>query len=117
MIAYCGLLCQECPIYLATREIDKSKKEKMIYDIIHQCKEIYGIEYKFSDITDCDGCKSGNGRLFKGCVDCKIRKCAIKRGLKNCAYCEEYACDSLMELFKSDPNAKIRLDEIRSHLQ
>jgi hypothetical protein len=116
IIAYCGLPCHECPIYLATREVDKSKKEKMIDDIIHQCKEHYGIEYKITDITDCDGCNLGNGRLFKGCVDCKIRKCAITRGIKNCAYCEEYACDLLTEFFKTDPGAKLRLDKIRSHL-
>ena len=88
----------------------------MIYDIIRQCKEHYGIDYKFSDITDCDGCKSGKDRLFKGSVNCKIRKCAIDKGVKNCAYCEKYACDSLMELFNSDPGAKERLDVIRSHL-
>jgi hypothetical protein len=113
-IAYCGLICQGCPIYIATREVDKSKKEKMIHEIIHLCKEHYNINYKYSDINDCDGCISGSERLFTGCANCKIRKCAIERDIENCAYCENYVCELLKEAFKTDPDAKIRLDVIRN---
>jgi hypothetical protein len=87
----------------------------MIYDIICMCKELYGIEYRYTDITDCDGCISGSDRLFTGCANCKIRKCATEKGIKNCAYCEKYACEILMELFKTDHGAKARLDLIRSN--
>lgn len=115
-ISYCGLVCDSCPIYLATRETDEAKKEKMIYDIIDMCKMHYGIDYKFEDINDCDGCKSTSDRLFFGCKDCKIRSCAIVKGVENCAYCEEYTCDNLVEIFKTDPGAKTRLDLIRYSL-
>lgn len=115
-ISYCGLLCQGCQIYLASRETDKSKKGEMILGIIRSCKEYYGIEYKYEEINDCDGCKAESGKLFIGCADCKIRSCVIDRGFANCAYCKEYPCDNLKELFKTDPNAKIRLDIIQSSL-
>ena len=114
IISYCGLNCQGCPIYFMTRETDEIKKEKMVFDIISVCKEKYGIEYSAADITDCDGCKSETGRIFKACANCKIRNCAIDKGIENCAYCEDYACDNLMELFKTDSSAKYRLDLIRS---
>jgi len=114
IISYCGLDCQACPIYIATRETDRTKKEKIINEIIRSCKEHYGVDYKYQDINDCDGCKSENGRVFFGCSDCKIRRCAIDKGIENCAYCEEYACNNLLELFKTDPGAKTRLDGIRS---
>ena len=116
IISYCGLDCQACSIYLTTIEIDQTKKEKMIYEIIHACKEHYGVDYKYEDINDCDGCKSERGRLFFGCSNCKIRECAIGKGIENCAHCDKYACENLMELFKTDPRAKTRLDKIRNDI-
>ena len=115
-ISFCGLVCTSCPIYLATRETDETKKEKMIYDIIDMCKTHYGIDYNYEDINDCDGCKKSNGRLFFGCKDCKIRICAIEKGIENCAYCEEYACDKLHGIFKTEPGAKTRLELIHNSI-
>ena len=116
VIAYCGLVCRGCPIYCATREPNKQKKEKMRAAIAKICKEHYGQECKPEDITDCDGCKSDAGRLFSGCKTCHIRRCAIEKGLENCAHCREYACDRLREFFVKDPEAKTRLDFVRSSL-
>ena len=115
-LSYCGLTCKSCPIYLAGRETDTAKKEQIVADIIRICKEEYNITYIPSDITPCDGCMSQSGIIFSSCKNCKIRKCAIERGLANCAYCDNYACSNLLELFKSDPTARTRLDEIRSSL-
>lgn len=112
-IAYCGLNCESCKIYLVSREIDPVKKEEMIYEIINLCKTHYGVDYKYEDITGCDGCKSASGSLFSGCMKCKIRKCANEKGFDSCAYCDEYACDNLLEIYKTDPAAKRRLDLIR----
>ena len=116
IISYCGLICENCPIYLATREADKKKKENIVYEIISKCKTYYGIDYKFEDINDCDGCKSVSGRLFFACNNCKIKKCAIEKGIDNCAYCNEYACEELLATFSTEPDAKARLDIIRNSL-
>jgi len=67
---------------------------------------------KPEDITDCDGCRTEGGRLFSGCKKYQIRKCARQEGFENCAYCS--ACEKLKEFFVTDPNAKARLDVIRS---
>jgi hypothetical protein len=80
MIAYCGLLCDSCPIHLATLEKDIAQQAKIRVEIAKQLAKIYGTTPKPEIITDCDGCKVSNGRLFTGCIDCNIRKCAI---LKN----------------------------------
>ena len=63
-----------------------------------------------------DGKKSESGKLFFVCSYCEIRKCAIEKEIENCAYCNEYACDKLTNLFKTDPSAKVRLDGIRATL-
>ena len=118
MISYCGLNCQTCQIYLATREKDPKKKHEMRIEIAQQIKKIYGQDCKAEDVTDCDGCKTENGRLFAGCKKCGIRKCARQNGIENCAHCDEYACEKLEEFFATEAHAhaKERLDEIRSSL-
>ena len=85
-------------------------------EIAKQIKELYSQDYKPQDITDCDGCKTENGRLFSGCKNCEIRKCARQKGIENCAHCNEYACEKLDTLFTTYPEAKSRLDAIRSAL-
>ena len=113
IIAYCGLMCHTCPIYLSTREKNDEKKHKMRIEIAQEIKKIYGQDCKAEDVTDCDGCKTESGRLYSGCRQCEIRKCASQKNIENCAHCSEYACDRLDKLFNTEPQAKERLDEIR----
>ena len=112
MIAYCGLLCDQCPVLLATLEKDHARQLEMRESIIEMCFSQYGIRLKIEDITDCDGCKANTGKLFSGCWECKIRGCALNKKIENCAYCEEYVCDTLEKHFQQDPDAKRRLNRI-----
>jgi hypothetical protein len=119
MIAYCGLNCATCQIYAATRETDPKKQRQMREDIVIAIKKYLGEEKRVEDITDCDGCKAQGGRLFSSCQKCQIRKCASQKGLENCAYCSEYACDKLSRFFDSEgqqAGAKKRLDTIKKSL-
>jgi Protein of unknown function (DUF3795) len=115
-IAYCGLTCQTCPIYLATRQENGEEQARMRAEIIQLCKDHYGIDYKVEDITDCDGCNTGGERLVSACKSCSIRKCAREKELENCACCTEYPCGNLEAFFGMDPTAKMRLDAIRSSI-
>ena len=115
-VSYCGLVCETCAIYLATREQNPKKKHELRVDIAQQIKERYGQECKPEDVNDCDGCKTENGSLFSGCHSCQIRKCTQKKDIENCAHCSEYACDKLQEFFVKDPQAKERLDAVKSEL-
>lgn len=114
MIAYCGLNCDTCPIHLATLEQDKSSQQKMRVSIARLCFEQYGMKLQPEDINDCDGCRTDKGRLFSGCRNCEIRKCASQRNLESCAYCSEYICDILKEFLLHEPSAQTRLEEIRN---
>lgn len=106
MIAYCGLVCNACPIYLATRTANKEEQARMRVEIARLCKEQYGMNLELADITDCDGCRTEGKRLFSGCKDCPIRNCAKPKGTENCAYCSEYACENLEAFFAKEPVAK-----------
>jgi hypothetical protein len=113
MIAYCGLTCDSCPIHLATLEQDKSRQLTIRESIAEQCSKLYGMNLQLEDITDCDGCRANTGRLFSGCSNCEIRKCAVQKNIENCAYCNDYACERLKEHFSHDSIAQNRLEEIR----
>ena len=116
MVAFCGLNCRTCPIYLASNETDEAKKNDLKTSVMYECKEYYGIDYSIQDINDCDGCRSLTGRIFSGCSKCPVRECAIERGIENCVFCEEYTCKKLNELFKVAPEAKKCLDIIHKSL-
>ncbi len=119
MIAYCGLNCTTCPIYLATREKNPKKQRREREQIVIAIKKYLGEEKRVEDITDCDGCKTQSGRLYSGCQKCQIRKCASEKGLENCAFCREYPCEKLSKFFDSEDKegvAKKRLDAIRDSL-
>lgn len=112
-IAYCGLTCKSCPIHLATLEKDEFQKQVMRKSIAEQCSQYDGLEFKTEEITDCDGCRANTGNLFKGCLNCRIRACAIQKAVESCASCAGYPCSSLKDLFTLDPGAQSRLEEIR----
>lgn len=114
MTAYCGLNCETCPIHLATLEQDKSRQQTMRISIAKVCAEQYGMNLRPEEINDCDGCRTDTGRLFSGCLNCEIRKCASRKNLETCAQCNAYACDKLKDLFLHEPDAQIRLDKIRN---
>jgi hypothetical protein len=112
-VSYCGLVCETCPIYVGTREQDKDKQAQMRAQVAEMCAKHYGISCGAADINDCDGCRSG-GRLFFGCDDCRIRNCAMARGIETCAQCHEYICSELEAFFLKDPSARDRLNHIKS---
>lgn len=114
-LAYCGLICPSCAIYLATREKDPDKQHEMRVDIAAQIKKYYGQDCKPEDVGDCDGCKTEGGRLFCN-NDCRMRMCAMEKGIENCAYCDDYPCEDLEKLFTTDVGARERLDTIRGKL-
>jgi hypothetical protein len=39
MVSYCGLTCQTCPIYLATRQEKKEEQARMRAEIVRLCVE------------------------------------------------------------------------------
>ncbi len=112
MTAVCGLPCGTCPIRLATFEPDEGERRRLRAEIARQCVEEYGMQLAVADITDCDGCRAG-GRLFSGCRQCRVRPCALARGLESCAFCDDYACDLLREHLAREPASREPLERLR----
>lgn len=112
MVAACGLICTKCPAYIATQKDDDQERAKVAEDWSK-----WGDRLKPEDIN-CDGCIETEKRLFRFCTMCGVRKCAIDKGLENCAHCDDYSCQKLDDLLKSMDalDAKKNLDEIRKGL-
>ena len=108
IIGYCGIICSECPVFLATQK-DDDEKRRMVAEMF---TKQYGREYKAEDIN-CKGCTSDSSQIFHYCETCEIRKCARERKIENCAYCTDYPCENLSKIFASYPKAKETLDSIK----
>lgn len=109
MRAYCGLLCTECPAYVALRTNDDDLRTRT-------ARRWSGPNYPVTpEEVDCDGCKSEGGKLFKNCTVCTVRQCSSKKGLETCANCDKYPCADLQQVFKmvGDDKTRIVLEEIR----
>ncbi|MBM3297110.1 MAG: DUF3795 domain-containing protein [Candidatus Aminicenantes bacterium] len=108
IIAYCGLVCSDCPAYIATQAGDKPALDKIV--------EQWRVEYNAPNITlegvMCDGCLGG-GRKCGHCFECEIRACGIQKGVANCSVCPDYGCAKLEEFLKMAPHLRANLEALR----
>ena len=115
-IAFCGLNCEECEAYIATKNNDIEKKKKLAED----WSKAYKTTILPEDIN-CDGC-TFEGKHIGYCNMCNIRKCASSKNVKNCALCNEYPeCNTLNDFLKMIPeegSSKIKsnLEKIKAGL-
>jgi hypothetical protein len=112
VIAYCGLVCTDCPAYIATQAGDRAGLER----VAAQWREEFNAPNISAESVLCDGCLTDLGHKFGHCHQCEIRACGMERALLNCAYCEDYACGTLQEFFGLVPEAQVLLAGIRAHL-
>ena len=102
-VTYCGLYCGLCTARGRTAQQAKTLRETMRKDGY----EHWGAELPnfnefwafLSDLSDpdktCPGCRQDGGPPF-----CGIRKCARRKGVDICAFCDEFPChriDALAE--------------------
>ena len=111
MIAYCGLVCTDCPAYIATQADDRAALER----VAAQWREEYTSPAITVESVICDGCVT-DGRKCGHCGECEIRACGLQRGVANCAVCDDYACERLTGFFAMVPDARTVLDGVRAGL-
>ena len=112
MIAFCGINCSKCLTFLATQKDDDNERK----EVAEKWSKEYKSDIKPEDIN-CDGCLATTEIIFNHCKVCQIRKCGMERKVKNCAYCEDYACEKLNQFYeRAPPVLKQTLDEIKKSL-
>jgi len=113
-IAYCGLDCTECPVFIATVNNDDALRLKTA----KEWSKLYADQLSNKELLledmDCSGCKSKSGALFVGCKICPIKKCCEEKKYSHCAGCNEYdTCEMINGFFTCNQQAKQNLDKIR----
>ena len=84
MIAYCGLDCEKCDAFIATKNDDNALREKTA----EYWSKLNGITITPEQIN-CEGCRN-NGKKTVYCDSlCPIRKCAVSHGFSTCGDCAE----------------------------
>jgi len=111
MIAYCGLVCTECPAYIATQANDVEQLKR----VAAQWSAQFNTTLTADDCA-CDGCLATTDRHMSHCDECVIRACAIEKGVRNCAHCGDYPCEKLKDFFSYAPVAQTTLEQIRQNL-
>jgi hypothetical protein len=112
IIAYCGLVCSDCPAYIATQADDRAALEQ----VAARWREEFNAPDMTVESIICDGCLTDEGRKCSHCFECNIRACCMERGVLNCAYCDDYGCEKIEGFFGFVPDAKATLDAIRQSL-
>ena len=111
MIAYCGLVCTECPAFIATQNDDLEALKK----VAAQWSKEFNTSLALKDCL-CDGCLAGTDRHCSYCQECKVRACGARKKVRNCAHCSDYPCKELETFFGFAPTAKATLEKIRKVL-
>jgi hypothetical protein len=111
MISNSGLICTECPAYIANQTDDDELREKTAA----QWSKMYNATI-LPEAVNCVGCLEDDGVLFHHCTVCEIRKCCREKNVINCAHCDEYKCKRITEFFGWVPEAEKVLDKVRAGL-
>jgi hypothetical protein len=96
-VAFCGLFCESCGVYIATEKKDNVELSRIANTLQATLDEI-----------PCKGCRSSV--LSPHCRNCDFRACAQKKNYENCEECFEFPCDMLKE-FQSKAPHRIELFE------
>jgi hypothetical protein len=88
-VACCGLDCEVCEAYLATKADDDSMRAATA----EKWTKMYHHPMKPEDIN-CTSCQA-KGAKIGHCLVCAVRKCCMERGLAHCGACDQYACKTL----------------------
>jgi hypothetical protein len=105
MIACCGLICTDCPAFIATKANDEKKAQKTADLWAKQ----FGVKVAVAHVW-CDGCTVG-GKKCAHCAECEIRACAMGRGAANCGRCPDFSCDKTEKFFAMVPPAREVLEK------
>lgn len=110
MIAKCGIDCIECNAYKATITNSEELRKKTAQEWSAQ----FGVLIDPKTIN-CVGCQEDDkDKLCSHCQVCGVRSCAVEKGYKTCAECDDFGCEKVAAIWKFDSKIKENLDSLRA---
>ncbi len=119
-VGFCGIWCGSClggngALLQLTRKYAELVKRSQS-SLEEWAPKEFNFDGLMKELTymqampQCPGCRKGGGN-----PNCKIRICALNKGLVSCSQCEQLlACNNFEQLEKSNPKIKEGLVEIRN---
>lgn len=92
LAAVCGLYCEACSLYIATRE-DPARLTRLAAQ--------FGLS---EEEVACHGCRSDKRGPY--CRVCHMEKCARQRGVDFCSACGDYPCAELKAFQAERPHRR-----------
>ena len=101
MIAYCGLDCEKCNAYIATKNDDQALRERTAKAWAKMNNAPILPEH-----INCEGCRANGIKMIYCDKMCGIRKCAMEKGMTTCGDCPELGtCQTVGTVISNNPDA------------
>lgn len=107
-LAFCGLNCGECPVYIATQTGDQALKARLAAEY-----SVPACRFEPADMQ-CAGCHAAQGANPKMCGACPVRSCGLQKGLAHCGQCPDYPCAPLEGCAPHGTPRRALLEQLRS---
>jgi putative acetyltransferase len=101
MIAYCGLDCEKCDAFIATKNNDQVLREKTakLWSELNHTTIL-------PEQINCTGCRADGPKTVYCEELCTIRQCAMKKGFTTCGDCADMEkCPTLGMITANNPDA------------
>jgi hypothetical protein len=108
MIGYCGLDCDQCVAFIATRNNDDALRAKVAEEWARESDAPIKPEH-----INCTGCQSPGVKTYYCDQLCEIRKCAIGKSFTTCAPCPGFSCALVEVVLQNAPQARATLEALR----
>ncbi len=105
LIGICGLDCEKCDAYIATKNNDQSLREKTakLWSELNHASIL-------PEHINCEGCRMNGAKTVFCSSLCEIRKCAVTKKMETCSSCpEKDSCPKVTAIWQNNPQAKENL--------
>ena len=83
-IAYCGLNCEKCEAYIATKNNDNELRKK----VADKWSKLNNVTIT-PEMINCEGCRIDGIKTVYCDKLCPIRQCALNKKYETCGNCNE----------------------------
>lgn len=90
MLAYCGIHCDQCLAYRGIVKTDPA--------LLEEAARTYQQGAFTAEEWVCLGClPADQAFLARSCAGCRVRACAVEKGVQNCAACAGFEGCTLLQ--------------------
>ncbi|MDE6591616.1 MAG: DUF3795 domain-containing protein [Oscillospiraceae bacterium] len=106
IISCCGIMCGECPVYIATEKNDEQMKRFLALKFSESGRELA------PEDINCRGCLSADRENDKFRGGCEVRSCCRENSVRLCAECRKFPCEKADRNIPQGTEHRARLEEM-----